>query len=438
MFNRVEKCLEEISQIKSEGGKVFFHSSDSDHMLDGYLVPDVGPWVKQVIDGSIDSGWEDSDIEELYEKSSYVYMSEIPKWVEIKAKRGGGLEKSHLGVILLDSDDIDYIGDDIIHVGEFSNGKTLSGLSVEIEGVGPEPGDWISTRDIPVKYEFTGEELKEFLKIYENGKYYIHAMDELFESIHNAYSAIFESVEEIQEQFNERFWISPEYLYHATSKSNVNSIMEYGIVSDKFGKRKLMGGNRARQNQRLIFTVTEDGIDKISRYGDVILKIDTKAMKLDGFIPNVSMEDDLAEYYDSDEDLDVNMSDFEEYGTFEETVILEVDKIPPKYVTVLTNYQEDEPELNWNTVLSSYEENDEINQFIKDNIDDLDWTHLYGYNSFPKYIQNNKFVQERILELIEESVDLRKASGAYNEQKFLSNLIDRYKFPLSLISKANI
>lgn len=86
------------------------------------------------------------------------------------------------------------------------------------------------------------------------------------------------------------FWDFPYPLYHATYKVNVESIMVDGL-----SPRNESRGLRNRSVGASVFTTTEleqafDGV-----YGDVVLEIDTVAMKRDGYTPRVHAEPDVLE-----------------------------------------------------------------------------------------------------------------------------------------------
>jgi hypothetical protein len=166
----VAQALIDIQQTIDDGDLVFFHSSDANHMLNGSIEPQCGPWVREVINSATD---DDDFIEELIEKSQFVFLSTEPSWIKGKAQRAGGLEHAHVAVILLDR----YRWSDSIYQLDTENGRLID-LNGEsggyLEGVGPESGDYFTKDEVPVSYEFTGEKLKQFLAAYSSGKYQIH------------------------------------------------------------------------------------------------------------------------------------------------------------------------------------------------------------------------------------------------------------------------
>jgi hypothetical protein len=162
----VKNALNDIKNCLENNGNVFFHSSDANNLVGDYIYPQCGPWVREVIASATD---DDDFFEELCEISQFVFLSKSPTWIKSKAKRSGSLNNAHLAIIILQEYEMN---DEIFNVLDDSKIIDLNGRDCgQFEGVGPERGDWISKKPIPVAYEFVGEKLKQFIQLYENGKF---------------------------------------------------------------------------------------------------------------------------------------------------------------------------------------------------------------------------------------------------------------------------
>lgn len=87
---------------------------------------------------------------------------------------------------------------------------------------------------------------------------------------------------------SKNFWSSPPILFHATNSSNYDNIFKYGLISGSETRglsNKFVGSS--------VFTSSNP--DVIDAYGDLIIKIDTQAMKSDNYMPNVGIEPDVLE-----------------------------------------------------------------------------------------------------------------------------------------------
>lgn len=97
------------------------------------------------------------------------------------------------------------------------------------------------------------------------------------------------NLEKYLPEHEEKFWEHPSILYHATGKEeNVNLILKTGLT-----KQNLTRGISNRSTPSAIFASTE--VDDISSYGNYIFEINTKKMKLDGYMPEVSLETPIIE-----------------------------------------------------------------------------------------------------------------------------------------------
>jgi hypothetical protein len=140
--------------------------------------------------------------------------------------------------------------------------------------------------------------------------------------------------------FNQLFWQYPRNLYHCSPKENLESIQKFGLQE----KNETRGFSSNKYIGRAIFTTQEfEELDHLqSSYGELIITINTKQMKTDGFILEVEREpdweraekltsilhklgkdkyEDASRYVDSSE------------GTSPFTVIV-YGNIPPKYLKI--------------------------------------------------------------------------------------------------------
>lgn len=135
------------------------------------------------------------------------------------------------------------------------------------------------------------------------------------------------------DEFNKDFWYGPCPLYHATTEDHVDDILEHGLEC-----RDETRGLSNRGVGSAVFTTSSFEETERGSYGDYVFKIDTKAMKADGYCPYVSMEPQVVAYelrmalahhigaedYVADESNDISP----------DTVIIQGD-VPAKYLTLL-------------------------------------------------------------------------------------------------------
>ena len=138
----------------------------------------------------------------------------------------------------------------------------------------------------------------------------------------------------MEERFNTQFWEHPEILFHATPTENVENIKREGL--------KAVHKSRGLSNRHIraaVFTSTEP--DWITHsYGPSVITINTRLMKSDGFLPQVTKEPNHVEAdvtnfiarkigaWDEDRDLANGHSE----GTTDDTVIIH-SNIPVKYLS---------------------------------------------------------------------------------------------------------
>jgi len=135
----------------------------------------------------------------------------------------------------------------------------------------------------------------------------------------------------LDERFNKDFWEYPAEVYHGTNKENVEDIQNGGINAES--------QTRGMSNKSIgaaVFTSSE--LETAGYYYDKVFKIDTSAMKTDGYTPFVYQEPDIYEK-DLAEAL-ANLYDIEnfnydvEQGMDEGTIIFD-GNIPAKYVELM-------------------------------------------------------------------------------------------------------
>lgn len=129
------------------------------------------------------------------------------------------------------------------------------------------------------------------------------------------------------------FWEYPSTLYHATDSENIPSIMEHGLRPENKTR-----GLSNRDMGSSIFTSTET--DDIGSYGDTILAIDTKRMKQDGFMPEISGETPLEDSQKRSSLAhsigyeDYHIDEYSSEGYSYNTIAI-YGLIPPKYLKIL-------------------------------------------------------------------------------------------------------
>lgn len=84
------------------------------------------------------------------------------------------------------------------------------------------------------------------------------------------------------------FWKYLSVVYHATSYHNYDDILQDGLQ----GRYSSRGLSNKSVGASVFVSVNPDIIDV---YGDLILKINSKAMKQDGYTPEVGIEPDIEE-----------------------------------------------------------------------------------------------------------------------------------------------
>jgi hypothetical protein len=87
--------------------------------------------------------------------------------------------------------------------------------------------------------------------------------------------------------FNKNFWIHPHTLYHCTPDEHVPAIEQNGLRPSS----KTRGISNRGVGAAVFTTMHYEEVDSLRMsYGDNVFMIDTKAMKQDGYMPEVSLE----------------------------------------------------------------------------------------------------------------------------------------------------
>lgn len=130
------------------------------------------------------------------------------------------------------------------------------------------------------------------------------------------------------------FWGSPGPLFHATSEDALSSIRRKGLEA-----RSDTRGLTNKGTPAAVFT-SLDPTGYIESYGNVVLRIDTAAMKRDGYTPPVSGEYPLVEYevlkalqhllgIEEDDFIDSPGDDLDP------STVIVYGSIPPKYLSLV-------------------------------------------------------------------------------------------------------
>lgn len=146
-----------------------------------------------------------------------------------------------------------------------------------------------------------------------------------------SYYASFPEYSTIPAKLNEEFWKWPETLYHATQEEYVEPIMKEGLLTR-------WGSGMTNRGTRGVFT-SESPDGYIDSYGDYKIRIDTDAMKRDGFTPDVQREPEVLSHIVSQAinhtyDIPVEREPEHSGGMDPQTWIV-TEGIPPKYLSLL-------------------------------------------------------------------------------------------------------
>ncbi len=139
-------------------------------------------------------------------------------------------------------------------------------------------------------------------------------------------------------EFNTQFWEHPSVLYHCTSTENLQSIRTNGLTCQD----KTRGINNRSVGSAIFTTQDKDEVESVRQsYGPLVITINTRAMKQDGYTPFVTQEPEVE---DAEELLfifnkmgheDVNVSQFIDSGDgISEYTVIVHENIPPKYLTI--------------------------------------------------------------------------------------------------------
>lgn len=141
--------------------------------------------------------------------------------------------------------------------------------------------------------------------------------------------------------FNERFWQYPQTLYHCTKPEWLPFIKKKGLTP----QNRSRGINNRSVGSAIFTTQESEEIPGLQdSYGPVVISINTRQMKADGYMPVVAHEpevDDaleLAFIFTKLGKPDVEVSRFiDSSGGISEYTVIIYDTIPTKYLTVIEN-----------------------------------------------------------------------------------------------------
>lgn len=164
----------------------------------------------------------------------------------------------------------------------------------------------------------------------QNGEVSVQDADSFMDDV-SFNGNVFDYIEE--PNFNDEFWDYPAPVYHGTTEEAWEDIKENGLEPRSDSRGLTNKGTGAAVFTSLDTTVPEN-------YGDVLLEIDTKAMKKDGILPYADREEplieaDALEALASKIGLDNYYVDREE-GLDPDTVVFH-GPIPPKYISRVNN-----------------------------------------------------------------------------------------------------
>jgi hypothetical protein len=180
--------LPSVDALARKADKFAYHSGTADNVADMQygVEPQIGPWVEEVLSGSVDS---DDLLAEIMENAVPVaWWSKTPTWVKAKVARklnkpqsevteADIIEHGHLAMVPRKSDDADelyFVGKDGLNNGPYSELETAKGEKVKAYNTGlyqgnygpegVERNEYITPRSIEPYLQLTGPELLEFLQ----------------------------------------------------------------------------------------------------------------------------------------------------------------------------------------------------------------------------------------------------------------------------------
>jgi hypothetical protein len=180
--------LPSVDALARKSDKFAYHSGTADNVADMQygVEPQIGPWVEEVLAGSVD---DVGHLNEIMENAVPVaWWSKTPTWVKAKVARklnkpqsevteSDIIEHGHLAMVPRKSDDADelyWVGSDGLMNGPYSELETAKGRKVKAydtelyqgnygpEGV--ERNEYITPRSIEPYLQLTGPELLDFLR----------------------------------------------------------------------------------------------------------------------------------------------------------------------------------------------------------------------------------------------------------------------------------
>jgi hypothetical protein len=160
----------------------------------------------------------------------------------------------------------------------------------------------------------------------------------VFDQMESIHSNIKDKVESLlTERFNNDFQDYPVTLFHSTPNKNLEALMKRGLQAESQSR-----GLTNRGVGAAIFTYDNEESTMTGSYGDTVLAIDCKAMKRDGLEFYVEQEPAVVENETAGVLANVAGADnfhWEAGGDGADdpaTVILHIDRVPPKYLRVVS------------------------------------------------------------------------------------------------------
>lgn len=181
--------LPSVNALAKKADKFAYHSGTADNVADMQygVEPQIGPWVEEVLAGSVDDAGQ---LDEIMQNAVPVaWWSKTPTWVKAKVARklnkpqseiteADIIEHGHLAMVPRKGDDAEelyWVGQDGLMNGAYSDLETATGKKVKAYNTelyngqygpeGVERNEYITPNSIEPYLQLTGEELLEFLKL---------------------------------------------------------------------------------------------------------------------------------------------------------------------------------------------------------------------------------------------------------------------------------
>lgn len=138
--------------------------------------------------------------------------------------------------------------------------------------------------------------------------------------------------------FNTDFWQFPTTLYHCTPTENLEAIKQNGLTC----QNKTRGINNRSVGHAIFTTREEEEVESVRQsYGPVVIAINTRLMKQNGYTPSVTLEPQVEEalelafiFNKLGQNVQVDRFIPSGEGISEYTVIVH-NNIPPEYLSIV-------------------------------------------------------------------------------------------------------